>query len=43
VGHRTTGLSEVFLPGCDGRLLGGQGLRMTSRDIRFILSDWFWL
>ena len=43
VGHRTTGLSEVCFPGFDRGLLWGQGMCMSSRDIRFIASDWFWL
>ena len=37
-GYRTIRLGEVFLPGYDRGLLGRQGLRMTSRDIRFIVS-----
>jgi len=41
-GHRTTGLSEVGFPGFDRGLFGGQGLCMTSRDVGFIVSDWFW-
>ena len=42
-GHRTTGLSEVCFPGFDRRLFWRQGMYLSSGDVRFILSDWFWL
>jgi len=42
-GHRTARLGEVLFPGFNRGLFWGQCVCLSSRDIRFIASDWFWL
>ena len=39
-GHRTTGLSEVCCPGFNRELSWRQGIYLSFRDVRFIVSDW---
>jgi len=42
-GYRAAGLSEVCFPGFNRRLFWRQGMYLSSRDVRFIVSDWLWL
>ena len=42
-GYRAAGLSEVCFPGFDRGLFWRQGMCLSSRNVRFIVSDWLWL